>query len=155
MGVVTNEINIKKLQVGMEVLPVIMSSVQSMDLRIGAVEGAIEDMDTKTQITISPFNSRVGNVQKIYAFIRDGILFANFKWKQLVAATGADAVQAVLDGFEYDGASNAFVDGYDETAKAMKQYYVGKNTENKMVIRSVDTVSVDDVITFDLVLPIY
>ena len=37
MGVVTNEINIKKLQLGVEALPVIMSSVQSMKLQIGNV----------------------------------------------------------------------------------------------------------------------
>lgn len=47
MGVVTNEINIKKLQVGVEALPTIMTSVRSMNLEIN-------DLKSVTEVTVTP-----------------------------------------------------------------------------------------------------
>lgn len=63
MGVVTNEINIKKLQVGIEALPTIMTSVancveavanvqtsiRNMNLEIGALDGRVDNLEELTE----------------------------------------------------------------------------------------------------------
>ena len=143
MGVVNNEIRIAGLEAN---TAGIMTSVNSLKSDVTA-------MGEKTQLSIEPFNSRVGNIQKVYAYIRDNILFVNFKCKVLIAATGADQIQLQLAGFDYAGTNNAYFEAYDETTGVAKKYYIGAY-QDKISLRIVDSEAVDDVINFNLVIPI-
>lgn len=59
MGVVTNEINIKKLQVGIEALPTIMTSVANCVEAVAYVQTSVRNMD----LAVSGLQTRVNTVE--------------------------------------------------------------------------------------------